>query len=735
MPARTSPDNIREFRPLTRKAAAATQPVSKENYLRFLSISSVDMMGLSTETEIYGYVARHLQRLISHAIIIPYSLIDEKNLQIKGVYGIDIPAISRLSRILGFNPADKVFPVRTRFRSDMESGKFMEYQGGLAELARDELPPAVCALAQKIVQITHIYSIGFNYKGSHLGGLHILKRKEPIPADHVELIETFIQQAAAVVQRIRAESSLAAQLEIQERLSCELTGAKLQADAANVAKGRFLANISHEIRTPMNGITGMADLLAGTPLSPEQADHVRTIRTCSGALLTLLNDILDFSKIDAEKIVLERHPFDLSGVIDSVRSIFTVELKGKNLLMSFSMAPDVPRFLAGDDGRLRQVLVNLLGNAVKFTERGEVALAVTVEKRRGDEVVLRFNVRDTGIGIPEKYLEQIFSPFTQLESGSTRRSGGSGLGLSISRRLVELMGGAMTVTSTVGKGSVFSFTASFSCAPPGTPEKSAAAPDAAPLPALHVLVVEDNAVNAKVAVSLLEKLGCTAEVATGGKAAMVMLSRSSYDVVLMDVQMPSMDGCKTTRAIRGGAAGERNRTLPIIAQTASALASDREKFSATGMNGCIVKPAALNDIASAIRQALSPAVSPMAPEPVLDRKEALERLGGDEDLFREAARMFVIQIPAHRTALADAGGRRDFTALAALGHTLKSTAATVGAKALQSRFIALEKAGREKSAETMPSIIAAIEREFSRYREAVSPEQRPAEKNIPPPRA
>jgi signal transduction histidine kinase/CheY-like chemotaxis protein/HPt (histidine-containing phosphotransfer) domain-containing protein len=693
----------------------------KEDRLRFLSKSSLELMGFSTEKEIYEYVGGRLNALIPDAIVIPYSFINDKTLKIIGVYGLDVPIINQISGIIGFSPSDKIFKTRERFVPFLKTGRFSEHPGGFSDLARDELPAAVCALVQKIVRINHVYSIGFNYQERLFGALHILKRKESI-AEDVEFIETFIQQAASVLQRIRAEHSLASQLTIQEALSTELTQAKSQAEAANIAKGQFLANISHEIRTPMNGITGMADLLLDSPLTAEQRDHVHIIRTCSESLLSLLNDVLDFSKIEAGRLSIARHAFDLNDVITTVCSLFTVQLQEKGLTLSRSIAPEVPPTMVGDDGRLRQVLVNLIGNAVKFTERGGVTLSVALENERNDALTLRFDVRDTGIGIAEEHLKTIFSPFTQIESSSKRQAGGSGLGLSISRRLVELMGGAITVTSTAGKGSAFTFTAQFSRVsnegnPPADIQKQKKH-RAEPLPSLSILVVEDNAVNAQVTARLLKKLGCTGTVVPNGRKALSLLSERPFNLVLMDLQMPGMDGCEVAQAIRSGTCGERNLTIPIIAQTASALESDRQRCFDAGMNGCLVKPVHLDDLAAAVKQALS--AGDDRAMPVFDKQEAVSRLGGDEALLREAVTMFLGQIPAHRQSLAKAQSRNDYAELAVLAHTLKSTAATVGAVGLQSMFISLENASRGKDAEAVPHLIGQIEKEFSRYRGVVS---------------
>ncbi|MBI5533924.1 MAG: response regulator [Deltaproteobacteria bacterium] len=662
--------------------------------------------------------------------------------------------------------------------------------------------------------------------------------------------------------------------------------------AANVAKSEFLANMSHEIRTPINGVIGMTGLLLDTELTDEQRHYAELVRTSGSILLQLINDILDLSKIEAGKLALEETDFDLGNLLEDFARMMAVRAEEKRLELVCAAAPEVPRTLRGDPGRLRQVLTNLTNNALKFTERGEVAVRVTVDSRSDAQAVLRFSVSDSGIGIPSDKISMLFEKFTQLDVSTTRKYGGTGLGLAISKQLAELMGGTIGARSDVGIGSEFWFTARFALQPeraferpeaadlrgvhtlivddnatnreilmawlaswgmrpeeavdgpaalmalwkaksagdpfslaildmqmsgmdglalgqtirndprldgtvlvimsstnrgsdrrqrdavgfaasltkpvsqtslfdslvaalappvrgagrPAACPESRSAPPRAPSPFAagsrrpRILVAEDNATNQQVALGMLKKLGVTADAVGDGHEVLQTLATTPYDLVLMDVGMPEMDGLEATRAIRDPRSDVLRHDIPILAMTAHAMASDRERCLNAGMNDYLAKPVEPRALSDALdrwlplrtppAQAAPPVVGrddaegtqPVGALPgpvVFDRAGFLLRLGEDEEMLRTTQNVFLEDLPGQLNALRSHTEKGEARLAGAQAHKIRGAASTVSGIALSAVAAAMEKAGHDGDIRELERLMPEIERQFRLLKSAM----------------
>lgn len=472
----------------------------------------------------------------------------------------------------------------------------------------------------------------------------------------------------------------------RSKIISELETAKNDSEKAALLKDQFVSNISHEIRTPLNSIIGFTNLLNATKLNDEQGDFVITIKNASENLLRIVNDILDFSKIEAGMMQIHRHPFSLREQLKNIEKLFDQTNTNTDLSVEYIIGKSVPDVYIGDSVRLNQILLNLISNAIKFTEKGNVTVTIDQAETIDDKITLRFKIKDTGIGIPSDKIDKIFDRFEQVNSDSTRKTEGTGLGLSIAKSLIELEGGMIDVTSTVGEGTEFTFTVVY-----GVPQtkgmygQDAAADQvhtAAFLPLQgNILLVEDNPLNQKLVSHLLKKWHVDFDVADNGLQACNMLKDKIYSLILMDIQMPEMDGYAATNFIRT----QMSIDTPIVALTAHSSDKERKDFIKLGMNGYIIKPFQERELYNVISKYLPPSsdskllpASEQHENSMINLSDIEQAHGGDKTYVKELAEIFLAQVTLELNSIDEAYSNKDYLRIAAIAHSMKSTVSYMG---------------------------------------------------------
>ncbi|MCP4347753.1 MAG: response regulator [Desulfobacterales bacterium] len=505
----------------------------------------------------------------------------------------------------------------------------------------------------------------------------------------------------------------------------ELVKAKVHAEDANQAKSEFLANMSHEIRTPISIIIGFADILLSSERRKEHLNNLEKIKISANMLLSIINDILDFSKIEARKLDLHFEDFDFHDAMQRITNAFEIMALDKGLDFSIHIMPDVPQYLHGDSNRLTQIMNNLVSNALKFTDKGSITVEVRKSEQAGQKLRLLFSVKDTGIGIPADKQPLLFHSFSQLDNSYSKKYQGTGLGLVISRKLAEMMGGTIWMESEEGEGSAFYLSVQLQEAMDNMIKRKTESAGTEEVGSLKILLAEDNEFNHTIVSYMLKREGHNVTVAINGKKALAALEKERYDIILMDVQMPEMDGLETTKIIRNNHSKyHKNGHIPIIALTACAMKGDREKFLEAGMDDYLTKPVNIKNLRSAIFKMIYPQGKhtfssdtdiPLSDDAaLLDTKAALKLFGGNTELLKKYYIIFADNVVKVKKDLEKALANADLWEIQRQTHNLKSSSGSMGAESCQVIAARIEYAAREKDLNQVQNLYPMLEQEITK---------------------